>query len=238
MRTIVLSCLSLILFLVINSCSSAPSQKEQKEADSHYKMGIAYLSEGSLQSAFVEFQKTLQLNPNNKDALVNLGYIHLQFEEYEKAKGLFLRAVSIDPQFSDAYTYLGITYIKMRRWKEAIEPLKKALSNVLYKSPGNGFYYLGMAYYRIGLFDNAVDAFKDSIKRSPSTPQAYYGLSLAYNKTGRYGDAAAIIERAIGIDPAFNSDKAKFITEMKQSLQTSKGEDETDTRDYLEIIKY
>ncbi len=228
----------IILSLALVSCSTAPSQNERKEADSHDKMGIAYLGEGNLQSAFVEFQKTLQLNPDNKDALVNLGYVHLQFEEFEKAKELFLRAVSIDPQFSDAYTYLGITYIKMRRWKEAIEPLKKALSNVLYKSPGNGFYYLGMAYYRIGLFDNAIDAFKDSIKRSPSNPQAYYGLSLAYNKAGRYGDAAAIIERAIAIDPAFNSDKAKFITEMKQNMLTSKGDDETDTRDYLEIIKY
>ena len=234
MRSIILRSAFIILFLALNSCSTA----SVKESDFHYKIGVASLSEGNLQSAFVEFQRALQLNPDNKDALVNLGYIHLQFEEFEKAKGLFLRAVRIDPQFSDAYTYLGVTYIKMRQWKEAIDPLKKALSNVLYKNPGQAFYYLGMAYYRTGLFDNAVDAFKDSIKRSPSTPQAYYGLSLAYNKIGRYGDAAAIIERAIGIDPVFNSDKAKFITEKKQSLLTSKGEDETDTRDYLEIMRY
>src|SRR5208283_1682873 len=160
------------------------------------------------------------------------------FEEFEKAKELFLRAVSIDSEFSDAYTYLGITYIKMRQWKDAIEPLKKALANVLYKTPGKGFYYLGMAYYRIGQFDNAIDAFKDSIKRSPSSPQAYFGLSLAYNKSGRYGDAAAIIERAITIDPAFKSDKGKFITAMKESLLTSKEEDEEDTKDYLDIMMY
>jgi tetratricopeptide (TPR) repeat protein len=227
-----------MLFLVLTSCATVPVRNEEKEADFHYKMGSASLSEGNLQAAFVEFQKTLQLNPNYKDALINLGYIHLQFEEFEKAKGLFLRAISVDSEFSDAYTYLGITYIKMRQWKEAIGPLKKALSNVIYKTPGKAFYYLGMAYYRSGLFDDAIDAFKDSIRRSPSAPEAYYGLSLTYNKTGRYGDAAAIIERAIGIDPAFNSDKAKFISEMKQSLLTAKGEDETDTRDYLEIMKY
>ena len=237
MRNIILKGVFFILFLALNSCSTV-TVHDEKEADFHYKMGIASLGEGNLQSAFVEFQKTLQLDPNYKDALINLGYIHLQFEEFEKAKGLFLRAISIDSQFSDAYTYLGITYIKMRQWKEAIGPLKKALSNVIYKTPGKAFYYLGMAYYRTGLFDEAIDAFKDSIKRSPSAPEAYYGLSLTYNKTGRYGEAAAIIERAIGIDPAFNSDKAKFITEMNESLLTSKGEDETDTRDYLEIIKY
>src|SRR5208337_362681 len=129
----------IILSLALYSCSTA----SVKEADSHSEMGVASLSEGNLQSAFVEFQKTLQLNPGNKDALVNLGYIHLQFDEFEKAKAVFLRAVSIDPQFSDAYTYLGITYIKMHQWKEAIDPLKKALSNVLYKSPERAFYCLG-----------------------------------------------------------------------------------------------
>ncbi len=180
----------------------------------------------------------MQLDPGNKNALLSLGYIHLQFEEFEKAKELFLRAVSIDPKFSDAYTYLGITYVKMRHWKEAIEPLKKASSDVIYKTPQNAFYYLGIAYYRLGQFDDAIDAFKDSIKRSPSTPQAYYGLSLTYNKNGRYGEAAAAIEQALTRDPTFNGDKAKFITEMKQMLATSTGDDETDTRDYLEIMKY
>jgi superkiller protein 3 len=224
--------------LVLDSCSSAPSQSEQKEADYHFKMGMAYLNEGNLQAAFVEFQKTMRLDPGDKNALLRLGYIYLQFEEFENAEKLVLRAIAIDPKFSDAYTYLGIAYIKMRHWKEAIEPLKKASSDVIYKTPENAFYYLGIAYYRLGQFDNAIDAFKDSIKRSPSTPQAYYGLSLTYNKTGRYGDAAAIIERAIELDPAFSGDKAKFISKTKQTLLTAKGDDETDTRDYLEIMNY
>lgn len=227
-----------LLFLVVDGCSTAPSRSEQKEADFHYKMGVASLTEGNLQGAFVEFQKSLQLNSGNKDALVSLGYIHLQFEEFEKAKTLFQKAVSIDPNFSDAYTYLGITYIKMRLWQEAVEPLKKALSNVLYKNPDKAFYYLGIAYYRLGRYDEAADAFKDSIKRSPSTPEAYYGLSLTYNKAGRYGDAAAIIGQAMELDPAFSGDKTKFINEMKQKLLTGKGEDEADARDYLEIMKY
>src|SRR5208337_1212912 len=92
--------------LLFSGC--ATFQDEQKEADYHYKMGAASLSEGNLQAAFVELQKTLQLDPRNKDALVNLGYVYLQFEEFEKAKELFLKAISIDPRFSEAYTYLGV----------------------------------------------------------------------------------------------------------------------------------
>lgn len=227
-----------LLLLGLNSCATAPSAKEQKEADYNYKMGEAFLSEGKLQEAFVRLQKTLQLDPVNKDALLKLGLIHMQFEEFEKAKSLFLRAISIDPLFSDAQTYLGIAYIRMRQWQEAIEPLKKALSNVLYQTPDRAYYYLGIAYYRLGQFDNAIAAFKDSIKRAPSAPYAYYSLSLAYNKTGRYGDAAAVIEQAIEIDSAFGGDKEKFISEIKRKMLTTEGEDEADARDFLEIMQY
>lgn len=238
MRAISFSCLFLLLSLVLGGCATAPSEDEQKESDYNYKMGVAFLSEGKLQEASARLQKALQLDPVNKDALLRLGLIHLQFEEFEKAKSLFMRAVSIDPLFSDAQTYLGIAYIKMRRWQEAVEPLKRALSNVLYQAPDKAYYYLGIAYYRLGQFDDAIDAFKDSIKRAPSTPYAYYSLSLAYNKTGRYGDAAAVIEQAIEIDPAFDGNKSKFISEIKRKLLTTKGEDETDARDFLEIMQY
>jgi len=230
--------LLLIAYCLLLFYGCAPTKSEQKEADFHYKMGIANLNEGNTQDAFVEFQKTLQLDSRNKDALLSLGYIYLQYEEFDKARKLFLKAVSIDPQYSDAYTYLGIVYIKMRRWEEAIEPLKKSLSNVLYKSPEKAYYYLGIAYYRLGRFENAIIAFKDSMKRSPSTPQAYYGLSLAYNKIGRYSDAATTIEQAIETDSTFNGDKSKFLTEMRQTLLKTNGEDKEDAKDYLEILKY
>ncbi len=225
-----------LLFTFFVSCTTFGD--EQKEADFHYKMGIASLSEGNLQAAFVELQKTLRLDPRNKDALFRLGYVYLQFEDFGKAKELFMRAVSLDPEFSEAYTYLGIIHIRMRQWKEAVVPLKKALSNVLYDTPWKAFYYLGIAYYRIGQFDLSMDAYKDTLKRSPSFTEAYYGLSLTYNKIGRYGDAAAILERAIEIDPVFKGDKTKFISEMRERLLTAKREDEADARDYLEIMKY
>ncbi len=222
------ACYASAYFAAFSGCAAV--QDEQKEANFHYKMGMASLSEGNLQAAFVDLQKTLQLDPGNKDAIVSLGYIYLQFEEFGKAKELFLKAISIDPGFSEAYTYLGIVYIKMHQWKEAIEPLNKALSNVLYQNPGRAFYYLGITRYRLGQFDSAVDAFRDTIKRSPSFGEAYYGLSLAYNKTGRYGDAAAMLEKAIEIDPSFNGDKRKFIIEMTQRLKTAKEEDAADVQ--------
>lgn len=227
----------LCLVLFFSGCASIPPE-QQKEADFHYKMGLSYLDEGQIQTAFVQFQKALQIDPDHKDSLNSLGTIYIQWGELEKAKGLFLKAAAIDHDFSDAYTNLGITYRELGQWRKAIEAFKRALSNPLYQYPEWALYNLGITYYRAGQPDLAIEAFKNSLKRSPSYSLPYYGLALAFNKTGRYGDASSILERAIGLDAAYKGDRAKFIDDIKQRLLTVKGTTEADFRDYLEIMKY
>lgn len=196
------------------------------------------MNEGKAQSAFVQFQKALQIDPDNKNALNGLGLVYFELEEFEKAKELFLKTVYIDPDFSDAYNNLGVTYMKIGQWTEAIESFKKALSNPLYQNVERAFYNCGVAYYRTGQYELAMNEFKSSIKRVPSFPLPYYGLALAYNKSGRYGDAAAIITKAIEMDPAYKGDRKKFAEEINLKLLTARGKEEVDLKDYLEILKY
>lgn len=228
-----------ILFslLFLTGCATLPTE-QQKEADFHKKMGIAYLNEGNLQMAFIEFQKAYQIDPDDKETLHGIGLVHFQLEEFEKAKENFLKAVSIDPEFSEAYNNLGVTYMRTGQWQSAVEAFKKALSNPLYRTPEKAFYSLGMSYYRLGQYNLAIDAFKDAIKRDTLSPSPYYGLALAYNKLGRYGDAAAVISKALETDQNYKGDRTKFIEDLKQKLPFAKGEDEKDSNDYLEIMRY
>ncbi len=223
--------------ILISGCATV-SVEELKEAEFHYKMGVSHLNEGNIQMAFVDFQKAYRITPDNKEILNSLGLVYLQLEEFEKAKNLFLRAVSIDSEFSEAYNNLGVTYSKRGQWTEAIDAFKKALANPLYQTPERAFYNLGMSYYRVRQYGPAIDAFKDAIKRAPLFSLPYYGLALAYNKESRYGDASAIIARAIEIDPAYRGDRKKFIADVRQRLITAKGEEEEDFRDYLEMMRY
>ncbi len=233
-----LLCCSVVLLLCCSVGCASVSIDQQREADFHHKMGISYLNEGNIQMAFVQLQKAFQLNPDNKEILNSLGLIYLQLEEFEKAKSLFHKAVSIDPKFSDAHHNMGVAYINTRQVKEAIESFQEALSNPLYQTPEKSFYLLGLSYYRLNQFEPAINAFKDSIKRAPLFAFSYYGLALAYNKIERYGDAASIITRAIEIDPSYKGDRASFIEAVKKRLLTAKDEEESDLRDYLEIMRY
>ena len=222
---------------LLSGCASV-SVEQQKEAEYYYKVGLTYLNEDKFQMAFVQFQKALQLDPDNKRAMNSLGLVYYQLEDYENARDLFIRAVYLDPNFSDAYTNMGITYMKTGQWREALEAFKKALSNLLYQNPERAFYNRGVCYYRAGQYELAVNEFKDAIRRAPSYTMPYYGLALAYNKAGKYGDASAVVARAIEIDPAYHGDRAKFLEDMKQKLMSVRGEEEADFRDYMDIMRY
>jgi tetratricopeptide (TPR) repeat protein len=46
---------------------------------------------------------------------------------YEASIPHFVRATELDPNFGRAYLYLGRSYVSLRRWLEAITPLRTAL---------------------------------------------------------------------------------------------------------------
>jgi len=237
LRNAVAITLVIAFFCWLSGCAST-GQEQQKEADFSYRMGVAYFNEGRIQMAFIEFQKALQLTPDNKDILNSLGLVYLKLENYDKARELFLKAISLDPGFSDAYNNLGVTYVQRKQWPEAVQAFKKALSNPLYTTPDKALDNLGLAYYRIGQLESAIAAFKEAIKRAPSLPLSYYYFALALNKAGRYGDAATVITEAIELDSSYKGDKTKFAEDLKKRLPTASGDEASDFKDYLEIMKY
>ena len=52
------------------------------------------------------------------------------------------------------------------------------------------FYFnLGLAYYRLVLYDQSIEAYRTAIKKSPDLVEAWYNLSLALDKIGESDQA-------------------------------------------------
>jgi len=237
-RTIVVLLMLISAVLTISGCVPPPEVSQPREAEYHNKIGMAYLNEGKVQLAFVEFQKAIKIDPNNKDIVYNLGIVYLQLEDYESARKSFQKAIQLGPNFADSYNNLGVTYMQLRQWKEAVDSFQKALSNPLYRTPEKAFYSMGMSYYRLGEYQKAVDAYKDSIRRDRTFVLSYYGMALAYNKLEKLGEAAEVMDRAIQLDPAYQGNRDRRVADLKEQLYSAKGEEEQDLRDYLDIMNY
>lgn len=65
----------------------------------------------------------LKKDPENIDALVNLGYFAIQSGQYEKAIERFNTVLKINPDHSEAYLYLADIYLSMEEKEKAIAQL-------------------------------------------------------------------------------------------------------------------
>jgi Tfp pilus assembly protein PilF len=230
------SLLRLLLPAVLLVAFSCASPERLNKAEAHYKMGISYLNAENAQSAFVEFQKALELNPGSSKVHNAIGIVHLNLKDYDKARESFLKAVKIDPEYSEAYNNLCYVHYALRQWENAVESCNRALANPLYPTPWKAFYNLGRSHYRLGQYDEAIQAFQNAVKRYSALYPAQYGLSLAYNAKGMYGEAASAMKKAVELDPRFKGDREK--AEMEFSLMKAADEEDKDLRDYIEILKY
>ena len=89
-----------------------------------YVEGAALLGEAPMKGIGI-LREVLEQDPENINALINLGYFSTKSGQYEKAIERFELVIKIDPEFSDAYLYLSDVYLQMGNKEEAANYLEK-----------------------------------------------------------------------------------------------------------------
>jgi lipopolysaccharide biosynthesis regulator YciM len=89
-----------------------------------YVEGAATLGEAPMKGIGI-LRQVLEKDPENINALINLGYFAAKSGQFEKAIERFNRVIEIDPEFTDAYLYLSDAYMQMGNKEEGIRYLEK-----------------------------------------------------------------------------------------------------------------
>ncbi|HSA62558.1 MAG TPA: tetratricopeptide repeat protein [Nitrospiraceae bacterium] len=193
-----LACLGLVS--VLAGC--ATSEESIKKSQGYYQEGVATLATDR-QKAFVSFQKSVQLNPNNKEARYALGHVYAMQGKLSLAEEEFRAAIKIDDNYSEAYTYLGQILASQNRWDEAIKCYRQALTNPLYPTPDLARFHLGLALAHQGDFQASSEVLEDAVTVSPpSVPPARTHLELGrvYYKMGYKDRAREELKKVTAMD--------------------------------------
>lgn len=180
----------------------ATSEEMATKSEGYYQEGVASLS-GDRQKAFVSFQKSVQLNPNNKNSRYALGHVYALQGKLSRAEEEFRAAINIDEDYSEAHTYLGQVLANQNRWDEAIKSYRKALTNPLYPTPDLARFHLGRALAHQGDLQGSMEALEDAITVSPSNvPPAMIQLELGrvYYKLGYTERAREALKKVTTVD--------------------------------------
>ncbi len=94
-----------------------------------YGRGLYYQEQNQLNKAIEDYTAIIKLNPNNRNAFFNLGYIHhIYLKVYPEAVKYYSKAIMADPQYVEAYYNRGLCYEFMGNLQDAKLDYKTALN--------------------------------------------------------------------------------------------------------------
>ncbi|KAL4613741.1 protein CTR9 homolog [Castanea sativa] len=131
----------------------------------YYGLGQVQLKLGDLRSAQSNFDKVLEIYPDNCETLKALGHIYVQLGQTEKAQEFMRKATKIDPRDSQAFLELGELLISsdtgaaLDAFKTARSLLKKGGQEVPIELLNN----IGVLHFERGEFELAEQSFKEAL---------------------------------------------------------------------------
>ncbi len=138
--------------------------------------GIKAFDAGSYADARKSFEAALKKNPNDYEALYNLGMTCEKLGDKTAAEGAYKSALAIKPELDTAAAELSALYIDAGRLDDALAVARAGLA----KHPGSAALHenLGVAMASRGDQDNATKEFEEAIRIAPSEPM--FHLTFAH----------------------------------------------------------
>jgi TolB-like protein/class 3 adenylate cyclase/Flp pilus assembly protein TadD len=98
-------------------------------AEAHIAFGfVLYWGYRQYDEALGEFQRAVELQPNNARALSSSATIHRRQSQWERSLSEYERAQQLDPRDALYPASVGTTYLQLRMWKEAGRAATHALA--------------------------------------------------------------------------------------------------------------
>jgi len=102
-------------------------EKAKEDTKNLYAEALRHQREGHLQKAKELYKKVIKLDPQNIEALNNLGVVYMDSKVYKWATIRLKDALRIKPDYADAHYNLACLYARQNDTAQSIRYLKKAV---------------------------------------------------------------------------------------------------------------
>ena len=141
----------------------------------------------------------IALNPQARDAYLNLGDALYEQGRYAEALDAVRIAVERRPEYAKAHFNLGAILDALGRYEEAETHLRRAIA--LKPQNGDAYLNLGDVLYKQSRYAEALDATRIAIEQEPDFAEAHFNLGAILNVLGRFAEAETHLRRAIALKP-------------------------------------
>ncbi len=175
------------------------TQLDPKDADSWVMLGRLQKASQNSVDARLAYEKALEVDPDNEDALTGIALIYSEMGDNQKAADALRRANDKNPSQRGLLALAGV-YEQMRQYDFAAETLKKALD----LNPPNATELktaLAQDYFAANRLNEALAVYQELIMEDASDSQSYLRMSQIYRQQRDYEKAHQISAKALSVDP-------------------------------------
>ena len=162
-------------------------------------LGMAYFFKNKPRLAIGHLKKSIEIDPKNTQAILNLATVYMETGKYDLAEKNFkvvLDDLTFEQQFRTYYN-LGVLSLKQRNARQAQNFFRQAVAENDSYCPAH--FQLGQIYYRGARYEDALSSFKSASKGvCYENPEPIYYSALTHIKLDQVASAKAKLEDIIG----------------------------------------
>jgi tetratricopeptide (TPR) repeat protein len=149
-------------------------RKNSVAVSEFFDKGVEFLDKKMYAEAIDEFNKGLELDPEQVVLVARIGDTYLKMEKYEEALASYERAIELDPTDPKLFNNKGVVLDKMGKKEESEKAFEEA--SQITGGGAQELYNLGVTKYNAGNMEEAAAAFKRAIAADSGYTEAYYLL--------------------------------------------------------------
>jgi tetratricopeptide (TPR) repeat protein len=154
------------------------------------------LQKGNYDAVLNDAQEGARLDPNNINFQKALAGAYLGKKDYQNALTVYKKIAEAEPNNGDiAYRIAEANYNLGETDAQAFAAMDAIKKRTQFL--GEAWFYVGDSLQKSKKFDEAIEAYENSISANPKFYDSYNNLSELYRTKGRYDKAIAVMDKAV-----------------------------------------
>ncbi len=167
-------------------------------AEAQLYLGKAFINMGRFGDAEIALRRHVVARPTSDDGLYLLAYTVFRQGRAKESLELYEAGASLKAPAADDLKIVGLNYGLLGRYDLSAKFLEASLA----ADPHNieARYYLGRARFTLNHFEEALEAFREVLRRDPAHVKAQNNVGQVYEAENNIDAAIAAYRRAIELD--------------------------------------
>ncbi len=154
-----------------------PAKKKHAADSSALAEAVRLASDGRLDDAVMELQRTLDEGNKSVEIHAALGQLRFEQEKWSEAADSYATAAAIEPKHRSAHYNLGLCLERESKFEEAAHAFETAVS--IDPKRWQAQLSRGLCLLQLGKPGPALECFKASLKERPRQDRALFGMTVA-----------------------------------------------------------